>query len=453
MPRGVNLLLDEGGAEHLLRGQAVMRAAESTQKPQITHGYAQGFGLCLEIHCGLWHWIDAALNFLWDETVATLRSRVAGFDLEYFFNSVVTDQDRRQKLESAEDLKKLDDWELIRGCHQTGMLSDIGFQHLDYIRNMRNWASAAHPNQNELSGLQVISWLETCIREVFVREPEGPVLEVRRLLSNVRAHALGADDIGPVVANIRLLAEDLAKSLLRTIFGMYVDPRVDAQAKNNIKLFAQAVWEQVGQESKHEIGLRHARYASNADIARRDAAREFLDLVDGLAYLPQSSLTLEMDENIQSLFNAHLGMNNFYNEPPHARNLTRLVPKTGDIPAQLRRSYVKTLIMCRIGNGYGISYAAVPMYDELIGRFLEPEIDVVASLIGDSEVASRLQFLDCGKRFSEICSVLKNRTTNLLTRDILEEILRATPNQLPKIGGSSKMQELLKKLNPPNTSG
>src|SRR3972149_6189184 len=151
--------------------------------------------------------------------------------------------------------------------------------------------------------------------------------------------------------------EDLAKSLLRTIFGMYVDPRVDAQAKNNIKLFAQAVWEQVGQESKHEIGLRHARYASNADIARRDAAREFLDLVDGLAYLPQSSLTLEMDENIQSLFNAHLGMNNFYNEPPHARNLTRLVPKTGDIPAQLRRSYVKTLIMCRIGNGYGISYA------------------------------------------------------------------------------------------------
>ena len=160
-----------------------------------------------------------------------------------------------------------------------------------------------------------------------------------------------------------------------------------------------------------------------------------------------------MDENIQSLFNAHLGMNNFYNEPPHARNLTRLVPKTGDIPAQLRRSYVKTLIMCRIGNGYGISYAAVPMYDELIGRFLEPEIDVVASLIGDSEVASRLQFLDCGKRFSEICSVLKNRTTNLLTRDILEEILRATPNQLPKIGGSSKMQELLKKLNPPNTSG
>lgn len=29
---------------------------------------------------------------------------------------------------------------------------------------MRNWASTAHPNQNELTGLQLIEWLETCMR-------------------------------------------------------------------------------------------------------------------------------------------------------------------------------------------------------------------------------------------------------------------------------------------------
>ncbi len=63
----------------------------------------------------------------------------------------------------------------------TGILTDIGYRHLDYIRNMRNYASAAHPNQNQLTGFQLIAWLETCIREVLSREPQGGVVEVRKL--------------------------------------------------------------------------------------------------------------------------------------------------------------------------------------------------------------------------------------------------------------------------------
>ena len=112
---------------------------------------------------------DAALNFIWDETVVSLRNKVARFDLEYFYDSVITDATRRSKLRDEDDLVKLKNGELVRGCHVTGILSDIGYRHLDYIRDMRNWASAAHPNQNELSGLQLISWLETCLREVIAK--------------------------------------------------------------------------------------------------------------------------------------------------------------------------------------------------------------------------------------------------------------------------------------------
>ncbi len=112
---------------------------------------------------------DAALNYLWNETVRNLREKVARFDLSYFFDSVVSDGDRRSKFRSEADLEKLDDWELIRGCHTTGIITQNGFRHLDYVRNMRNHASAAHPNQNEITGLQIVSWLETCIMEVLAR--------------------------------------------------------------------------------------------------------------------------------------------------------------------------------------------------------------------------------------------------------------------------------------------
>ena len=38
---------------------------------------------------------DAALNYLWDETIRNIRDKAARFDLEYFFDSVATDSDRR----------------------------------------------------------------------------------------------------------------------------------------------------------------------------------------------------------------------------------------------------------------------------------------------------------------------------------------------------------------------
>ena len=41
---------------------------------------------------------DAALNFLWDETVLHLRNKVINFDLNYFYDTVETDPSKRSKL-------------------------------------------------------------------------------------------------------------------------------------------------------------------------------------------------------------------------------------------------------------------------------------------------------------------------------------------------------------------
>jgi hypothetical protein len=347
------------------------------------------------------------------------------------------------KLSTAEDLSKLEDWELIRGCHLTGVLSDIGFRHLDYIRNMRNWASAAHPNQNELTGLQLISWLETCIREVIGREPAGPVIEVRRLLNNIRTAILTANDIAPISTNIDLLPRDLATSVLRTIFGMYTDPAMAATAKNNIRLIAPHVWRVAPDETKFEIGLKFTTFAANADISRRDAAREFLVIVNGLTYLPPDTLALELDEKIQNLFNAHIGMNNFYNEVPHAKILATYVPETGVIPDAVRLPYVKTLTMCRIGNGYGTSWDAKPYYDRLMARFREPEILEVARLVTDSDVVSRLQFHNCAENYLALCRELRARTANERTAAALEHILSVSARQLPYIGRTPDTRRLL----------
>jgi hypothetical protein len=105
---------------------------------------------------------DAALNYLWDETISELRRRVAGYDLSYFFDIAVQAPDRRKQLKTEEDLVRVDDYDLIRAANEIGLVSDVGFRQLDLIRYMRNFASAAHPNQNELGAMQLLGWVASC---------------------------------------------------------------------------------------------------------------------------------------------------------------------------------------------------------------------------------------------------------------------------------------------------
>lgn len=386
---------------------------------------------------------DAALNFIWDETVVNLRRKVARFDLEYFYDSVITDPNRRSKLKDETDLNKIEEWELIRGCHLTGILSDIGFKHLDYIRDMRNWASAAHPNQNELTGFQLVSWLETCIKEVIAKEPEGPVIEIKRFLNSIRATALTAQDAQHINAGIEYLSPDLSTSLLRTLFGMYTAANAAVQVKNNIKLVASKAWSIASDDIKYECGFKYATYASNGEIDRKNAANEFLTVVGGLPYLPSDTLALELSEKITNLYHAHTGFNNFYNEPAHARALAAYISAAGAVPDAVRKPYVKTLVMARIGNGHGLSNMAVPYYDELIDKFGETELREVLLLLTDREFASRVSLNSCRGNYRALVNNLVAKTTNQITKQGFGALLKATDAQLPNLGKDTAFKKLI----------
>ena len=389
---------------------------------------------------------DAALNYLWNETICNLRGKVARFDLAYFFDSVVNDSDRRSKLRSEADLEKLDDWELIRGCRTTGIITENGFRHLDYIRDMRNHASAAHPNQNDITGLQISSWLETCILEVLAKEPDGPVIEIRRLLNSLRTEHLSEAQIPAIALALPSLPEDLSGSLLRTILGMYTDTAIDSRVKDNIKLVAKMVWDIVSVEARREAGVKQATLAVNGEVSRANLAREFIEIVGGLEFLPASALAAELSAALDSLTMAHNGWNNFYSESAPARLLHRLVPKNGNIPTNVLEKYVKAVAMCRVGNGYGVCWAAEEYYDDLLARFSDRHILAFITLVHDSEVRSRLQFRSCAASFQSLAGTLEARAVRPRLKEVLVFIKDYQMGELMNIAGDTRYRELRRTL-------
>jgi len=388
---------------------------------------------------------DAAINYIWNETIENLKEKIALFDLEYFKSSI-KDEGKKAKIKSIEDLVNIDDLEIVHGCMVTGIISDIGYKHLKYIREMRNWASAAHPNHVEISGILLSALLDTCIREAVSKEPSLPAIRAKQLLKNIRENVLDNADVLPIVNTIKETPSEIIISIFRTMFGMFCEPSGRVETKNNIRLIAKDLWAVLPEQQRMESGIKYANWMANADIARRDLAREFLDSVNALSYLPESTLVREIDNAIDLLQNVHFGYNNFYNEPPYAKLLRKYVPENGVIPVDVVSKYVKVVTLCLIGNGHGVCNAGIHIYTELFNRFTDVEIKEFLKLFHDSDFSNRMQHGDCIKRYRDCCNLLKDRTSNENIKSIISYINSQTDEQIVSIGKASEYIRKMKTL-------
>src|SRR5579875_475736 len=199
---------------------------------------------------------DAALNYLWDETISELRQRVATYDLSFFCDNAGISQDKRSRIKSAEDLTLIEDSELINGARKIELISEIGYKHLDYIRYMRNYASAAHPNQNQLSGLQIVTWLETCIGEVISLPAPVGAVRIKELLTNIKSNVISnIQEAKEVAAFFVHLNQEQINNLALGFFGIYVQPDTTQQTRQNIQYLLPYLWDRVDELTRKQLGV------------------------------------------------------------------------------------------------------------------------------------------------------------------------------------------------------
>jgi hypothetical protein len=387
---------------------------------------------------------DAALNYLWDETISELRRRVVGYDLEYFFNIAVSSPDRRKQLKSEADLVRVDDFDLIRATNEIGLVSDVGYKQLDLIRYMRNFASAAHPNQNEIGPMQLLGWVETCIREVITLPESTVVAETKRLLYNVKTKKVTPEKAREVSNFFDDLRVDQADNLAAGLFGIYTSVDSSIPTRDNVRLLFPSLWNLLSESQKQQCGLKYGRFSANGDQDQADLARELLDAVDAVAYLPEPVRVSEIANAIDDLLVAHRGWDNFNTEPSRARLLERVV---GDItvPAAVRSDYVLALIEVFLGNGHGVSWNAEPSYIKMIENFSSREAELALLSFNETRIASQLQHQLCRTKFGELLDLIEPKLARRRYKEIALAI-RDFTGPLDGLARDSQMKRLIKAL-------
>jgi hypothetical protein len=382
---------------------------------------------------------DAALNYLWDETIKQLRVRVLASDFKYFYDIVIPDV-KRKDFSSPEDLLKLDDSTLIEGALKIGLISQIGYKHLDYIRYMRNWASAAHPNQTKLTGLNLVSWLETCVREVIATPLSSIHIKTNKLLGNIKAHIIDKSEAEEIASFFTDLSAEECNALAKGFFGIYIDPSSKQQTIDNISLIAPFLWNFVSEDTRSDFGIRYAYFTATGEKHSKEMSRRFLELTGGLSYLPDLVKTPQIKSVIDRLLEAHLAFNNFYNEPPIARELLSIVGSHGTIPAQLNYQYIRTVVIVFLTNGNGEVWNANPTYEELIANFDSKQSYLALTAFREELVRSRLQFPLCKKKYKELLSLIEPHITSGGVKSLMADI----KNNLDSLSTITKDSKLMK---------
>lgn len=347
----------------------------------------------------------------------------------------------RRHFADAADLPRVQDADLLRACREIGLLSDVGFTQIDHVRYMRNHASAAHPNQVELTGLQLANWLETCIRQVITLPQDSITANTGRLLRNIKADRLDAAAVAATASFFGELPTDRADILAQGLFGLYTDARRTAVVADNVRLLWPALWDFVSDEASYGFGIRYGRFQASAETDLATAARELLDLVDGAEYLPEQIRVVEIDAAIDALTTVHQGWDNFYNEVAPAHALEALVGTQGNVPAALSNKFVRAVVKTFLGNGSGVSNAALPSYTRMLGTLTPSQAGRALRAFTDPGISSLLSTSTGRRQWSALLDVLEPKLTRAVDRALYDAV-RAFTGTPDKLRDDSKISRL-----------
>lgn len=367
---------------------------------------------------------DAALNYLWNETILNIRNKIIQYDINYFLEQSSLSENSKLQIKSDEDLSKLNDYELLKGARDIDLLSEVGYKQLDHIRYIRNEMSAAHPSDNGLEPYQMLSFLEICIKEVICSQESEIALKVKKLLGNIKKQTILKSEIEEISTFIQTQPNRKVASLALGLFGIYTDKNTPKFVVDNINILYPYVWENLEDSAKYKIGIKIGEYAAHADSYKSSKGKELLENVNnGMSYLCEESKIIELKKELESLIAAHNAFNNFYNEPYYAKKIENLAGKQFNIPKNIEYEYVLTIVNVFLGNRYGISLEANVIYLLLIKNFTEIQMKLAIQSILDEDINRKLQYYPKAKKqFIQMLELFQNKLKNPKVLQICKEM-------------------------------
>jgi hypothetical protein len=325
--------------------------------------------MCVAVSTGLF---DGAMNYIWNAAILHLREKIRVFGLP------VVAQIRQSDFEEKH-LLELQDSRLLELCLKLNIVDEDGYFFLDQCRDVRNNFSAAHPTLGKVNDREFTTFLNRCVRYALADAASPRGVNIGAFISAVKGPRFNNNQCGIWVQRLMETHDAQRQVLVTMAHGIYCDPNTPEQARLNSLDICNGLTDRFTASIRSELINAHTEYVAKGYQDKHAASLQFFEKLGLLGLLNESEQHHIFSRAVERLWNVHNGMNNFYNEPAFAERLLELSLQ-GAVPETVQEEYVKTIGCCRIGNGYGISNAAIKYYDQMVQNFSPREISTLIQL-------------------------------------------------------------------------
>lgn len=392
---------------------------------------------------------DAALNYLWNEVIVSLRAKVNIYGLDLFFDAAVGGE-LRETYSTFEDLSSIKDNTLIDTCRKLELISELLHEKLKHILYMRNNIGASHPNGETIRTLELMGWLETCVKDVIEDKPSEAALFVQQLVVNLKNENLELDEarIEQIHENLQKQHSRIPGNLLVTLFSIFTKKNTSPDVRANILKLAPIVWDISPENKKYEIGFKLDQYSVNLDEESLSLGNSFLEKCNGINYKSEGTRSREINDLLNRLLDTHHAWDNFHHEVPIARQIKKYIIEETDILSNIEEKLIKTILICRVGNGNryreGVSPGAKPIYNELIRLFNSRQVNKLLKYLQEPEIKSMLSIDTCILQTKDLLGLINLDLQDGRTKEAIEFILGNIDNYKSKIFTTKELKDLLK---------
>jgi hypothetical protein len=357
--------------------------------------------MCVAVATGLF---DSAINYAWNAAVVELREKVRRFGL------AVVPQVIGNSFDEA-TLVDLKDAELLHLCLKLNLISEDGYFLLDQCRDIRNNFSAAHPTMGSLDEDEFLVFLSRCARHALSNEKNPRGVDIQACIAAIKVAKFTSAQFDAWRARLADTFDAQRQALIGMLHGIYCDPASGEEARVNALAICDSFKGAFTPKTRSELIDRHQDYLGKGDEARHRASQRFFERLGLLALLGDAELHSLITGASATLLSVHNAFNNFYNEPPFAVRLARLAAQN-QIPETAQHDFVTAVVTCAVGNGYGVSHAAMPSYEKMIRSFSPNEVRIMLSLPKSKTIVGKRIASDtsCKEQFARLVSLLDQST-------------------------------------------
>lgn len=357
--------------------------------------------MCIATSVGLF---DAAINYIWNSVIISLREKVKRFGLSFVGQTL-------NKRFEEEDLNNYRDSELLDLCYKLELLSEDGYFLLNQCREIRNNFSSAHPSMARIDDRELIVFISRCCKYGISSDYELKGIDVPGFIDSVKGRKMDTDDINIWSQKLTETFPAQRQLLIPMLMGIYCDSDSSETTRLNALRICISISPLFDDKIKSQLVLQYNGYFVKGKTERYLAAKVFFEKLKILELLSTSEQLSIVKSACANLLNAHLGFNNFYIEPPFAERLLEITESIS-IPETIQYEFVYTVLMGYVGNGYGVSNAAVEYYREMIQNFSPREIGYMIELMKSKSLFSyRIKnYESCKKRFINALKMIDNES-------------------------------------------